>query len=99
MSNANASTSHVSSKPPGKSGRAVAGRVLMLGAAIAASGTALAQSPAGPVPQPADSSLTLHGITLYGIIDAGLQYESHGAPFSDYFAASSADIVQKNSNG
>jgi predicted porin len=71
----------------------------MLGAAIAASGTALAQSPAGPVPQPADSSLTLHGITLYGIIDAGLQYESHGAPFSDYFAASSADIVQKNSNG
>jgi predicted porin len=41
--------------------------------------------------------LTWHGITLYGIVDVGLQYETHGAPFSDYFMASSADIVQKNS--
>jgi predicted porin len=52
----------------------------------------------GPIPQPADGSLTLHGITLYGIVDIGLQYESHGAPFNDYFPAGSADIVQKNSN-
>src|SRR5471030_1553545 len=41
----------------------------------------------------------MNGITLYGIIDIGLQYESHGAPFSDYYPAGSADIVQKNSQG
>jgi predicted porin len=50
------------------------------------------------VAAPADDALTMKGITLYGIVDIGLQYESHGAPFSDYFPAGSADIVQKNSN-
>lgn len=44
-----------------------------------------------------DQGLTWHGITLYGIIDVGLQYETHGAPFSDYHPAGSANIVQKNS--
>ena len=48
---------------------------------------------------PGYESLTSHGITLYGIVDLGLQYQSHGAPISDYFPAGSADIVQKNSNG
>jgi len=46
---------------------------------------------------PADSTFTWKGITLYGIVDVGLQYDSHAAPFSDYFQAGSADIVQKNS--
>jgi predicted porin len=41
--------------------------------------------------------LTWHGITLYGIIDIGLQYENHGAPISDYFPAGGNDVVQKNS--
>ncbi len=40
----------------------------------------------------------MFGVTLYGIIDIGLQYDSHGAPFNDYFPAGSADIVQKDSN-
>lgn len=47
---------------------------------------------------PADDSLTIKGVTLYGIVDIGLQYQTHGAPISDYFVAGSADIVQKNSN-
>ncbi|MHB8476341.1 MAG: porin [Steroidobacteraceae bacterium] len=46
----------------------------------------------------ADDSLSWHGITLYGIVDVGLQDQSHGAPINDYFVAGSADIVQKNSN-
>jgi predicted porin len=79
-------------------GRALIGGALMLTASLTATGVAQAQSAAGPVAQPADDSLTLHGITLYGIVDVGLQYESHGVPFSDYFPASSADVVQKNSN-
>jgi predicted porin len=44
-----------------------------------------------------DEGLTWHGITLYGIVDVGFQYETHGAPFSDYHPAGSANIVQKNS--
>jgi len=74
------------------------GGALLLGAMLSATGVAQAQSSMGPVPQPADGSLTLHGVTLYGIVDIGLQYDSHGAPFNDYFPAGSADIVQKNSN-
>jgi predicted porin len=67
---------------------------------IAASG-AHAQS-AAPADSKADSkaddSLTYHGITLYGIVDIGLQYQTHGAPLSNYFPAGSSDIVQPNSN-
>ena len=69
---------------------------LALGAG-AVIGTAQAQSAVGPVVAPADGSLTYKGITLYGIVDVGLQYMEHGAPFSDYFQGGSADIVQKNS--
>ena len=36
-------------------------------------------------------------ITLYGVVDIGLQYDTHGAPFSDYRPAASANIVQKDS--
>ena len=56
-------------------------------------------SRAGADPQPRaaeDSSLTWKGITLYGIVDMGLQYDTHSAPFSDYFPAGSASIIQKN---
>jgi predicted porin len=66
---------------------------LLLGCVLStAAGVAGAQS-AAP-----DDSLTWHGITLYGIVDVGLQNQSHGAPINDYFVAGSADIVQKNSN-
>ena len=44
-----------------------------------------------------DTTLSWHGITLYGIIDVGLQYENHGAPFGDYHPATSENIVNKNS--
>src|ERR1700722_12746334 len=58
-------------------------------------------APANPTqpgaPPPTSTGLTWHGITLYGIVDIGLQYDTHAAPFSDYFMAGSADIVQKNS--
>jgi predicted porin len=54
-----------------------------------------AQSAGAPA---ADDALTYKGITLYGTVDLGLQYQTHGAPISDYFPAGSADIVQKNSN-
>ncbi len=66
---------------------------------LAATGVAQAQSMGAPATGAAsDESLTWHGITLYGIVDIGLQYDSHMAPISDYYPAGSGAVVQKNSN-
>jgi predicted porin len=83
----------------GRRGFSRFGGVLLAGAVLAAGGTARAQttSPTSP-PAPADQSLTWNGITLYGIVDVDMQYETHGAPFSNYFISGGSDIVQKNSN-
>jgi predicted porin len=43
-----------------------------------------------------DDSLTWHGITLYGVIDVGLQYDTHSAPFTPYRPAASGNIVRAN---
>ena len=43
-----------------------------------------------------DSLLSLHGLTLYGTLDIGLQYQTHAAPTSAYFPGGSGDFVQKN---
>ena len=71
--------------------------VCLAGAAHAQTTTAPPSPGAASAPAPTSSGLTWHGITLYGIVDVGLQYDTHAAPFSDYFMAGSADIVQKNS--
>lgn len=72
-------------------------RALMAAGALTVSFSAFAQKtgPSASVPQ--DESLTWHGITLYGVIDIGLQYQTHGAPLSDFRPAASGNIVQKNS--
>jgi predicted porin len=64
-------------------------------AALGAVGLAHAQTANVPAPA-ADDSLTWHGITLYGTVDIGLQYESHGAPFSNYYTPASTNIIQKS---
>ncbi len=69
----------------------------LLLAAVLVSGVAHAQSAMGPIPQPADGSLTVHGVTLYGIVDIGLQYDEHSAPFNDYHPAGSTNLVAKDS--
>jgi predicted porin len=74
----------------GRAGFVKAG--LALGSLLAMAGLAQAQT------VPADDSLTFKGVTLYGVVDLGLQYQTHGAPINDFFPAGSADIVQKNSN-
>ena len=66
----------------------------LLGALSLVASVAQAQSAAPP----ADDSLTWHGLTLYGIVDVGIQNQTHGAPISDYFVGGSAEVVQKNSN-
>ena len=62
---------------------------------FAAAGVVQAQT-AAPAPAKAeDSSLTWKGITLYGIIDIGVQYDTHSAPFSDYFPATSGSLPDR----
>jgi predicted porin len=73
-------------------------RVFLLAAVSLAVASVTQAQTSPPAPPPENQSLTMFGITLYGIVDIGLQYDSHGAPFSDYFPAGSADIVQKDSN-
>ena len=69
-------------------------RACLIAAALVAAGVAQAQT--APAGKSDDSSLTWKGITLYGIVDLGVQYDTHSAPFSDYFPPGSASIVQKN---
>jgi predicted porin len=81
-------------------GARLAGTCLLL-ASLAAGSLAQAQAqaptqPAAAPPPAASDSLTWKGITLYGIVDLGVQYDTHSAPFSDYFPAGSASLVQKN---
>src|SRR6202171_817884 len=69
---------------------------LVLVSAMTASVPALAQQKTGPGIT-GDDSLTWHGITLYGVVDIGLQYDTHSAPFTPYRPAASGNIVRQNS--
>src|SRR6266436_1041862 len=80
-------------------GIARVGGACVLAACWCAAAPAPAQSASTAAPKAPDSSLTWNGITLYGIVDVGLQYQTHGVPASDYFPAGTESIIQKNSNG
>ena len=74
---------------------------LLAAASLVAAGVAHAQTTTKPEPtvKSDDGSLTWKGITLYGIVDIGVMYQTHGTPISDYFPAGAAQPLQKNSNG
>jgi predicted porin len=44
-----------------------------------------------------DCPLTYYGITVYGTIDMGVGYESHGAPFNKDIITGVSELVQKTS--
>lgn len=70
-------------------------RAALLCAATMTSTAALAQAPSGD-----DASLTFHGITLYGTVDAGIQYDSASASSNDYHLAGGLEsIIAKNAAG
>jgi len=69
--------------------------VLLLSAATAV-GPVCAQQKTGPGIT-GDDSLTSHGITLYGVIDIGVQYDTHSAPFTPYRPSASGNVVRQNS--
>jgi predicted porin len=45
-----------------------------------------------------DGSLTFHGITLYGTVDIGVAYQSHGTPLSNSAGLGLEYLISKNSN-
>jgi predicted porin len=63
--------------------------------ALAVAVPAQAQQKSGPGIT-GDDSLTWHGVTLYGVIDVGVQYDTHSAPFTPYRPAASGNIVRQN---
>jgi predicted porin len=69
-----------------------------LALSIALAGS-VAQAENNPTPGSDDTSaLTWKGLTLYGNVDLGVQYQTHGATPSDYIAYSTEPVLQKNSN-
>ena len=65
--------------------------VISLGASL----PVLAQQKTGPGIT-GDDRLTWHGITFYGVIDIGVQFDTHSAPFTPYRPAASGNIVRQN---
>jgi predicted porin len=70
--------------------------LLLLAGALVHSAPAPAQQKTGPG-VPTEESLTWQGITLYGVVDLGVQYDTHSAPFTPYRPAASGNIVRNNS--
>jgi len=68
---------------------------VLLFSALAAASPARAQQKTGPGIT-GDDSLTWHGITLYGVIDIGVQFDTHSAPFTPYRPSASGNIVRQN---
>jgi predicted porin len=48
---------------------------------------------------PAECPLTWNGITLYGSIDIGAGYQTHGVPFNGAYPNGVEELISKNSNG
>lgn len=69
---------------------------LVLIGAVTTSTPAPAQQKTGPGITGEDS-LTRKGITFYGVVDIGFQYDTHSAPFTPYRPSASGDIVRQNS--
>src|ERR1700735_3191460 len=71
---------------------------ICLASAATVSVPALAQQKTGPGIT-GDDSLTWRGITLYGVIDIGYQFDTHSAPFTPYRPSASGNIVRQNDSG
>jgi predicted porin len=50
-------------------------------------------------PPAADDSLCWHGVCVYGLVDMGLGYQSHGAPLNSLSTVGVNYLISKQSNG
>ncbi len=87
---------HTHAAPKGAARKTLLRGAVLLAVSAAASTAAYAADVAPATP---DGTLTMFGVTLYGTVDVGLHYETHGAKLSDYHPAGNSDFIQKNSNG
>src|SRR5579859_5347416 len=74
--------------------------LLVPACAHAADGAGIVTPDTPPAPVKAESkgdSLTFRGITLYGVIDVGVAYQSHGVKLSGDFPPGLEYVVSKNS--
>src|SRR3984957_11322769 len=69
--------------------------IVLLAGAMTASLPARAQQKTRPGIT-GDEGLKWHGSTIYGVIDIGVQYDTHSAPFTPYRPAASGNIVRQN---
>ncbi len=93
MSNPNEPSATGASGARGHRGSALLRAAVLVG--IMSGVTAVAQADTAKT---ADGTFTMYGITLYGTLDVGAQFQSHGVPASDYFPPGTEALVQKNSN-
>jgi predicted porin len=94
VSNVNAPSAPRASGIRGNRGVALLRTAVLAGALSGVTAIALADTA-----KTTDGPLTWNGITLYGTVDASVQWQSHGVPSSDYFPPGTEAIIQKNSNG
>jgi predicted porin len=71
------------------------GQSVMLCVAISP-GFAAAAAPLPAASGLEDHLISAYGLTLYGTVDIGLQYDTHGVPVSDYYVAGTAAFIRPN---
>ncbi len=52
----------------------------------------------GTPPIPANQALTYLGVTLYGGVDLGVAYQTHGTPLSSTYGQGLEELISRNSN-
>ena len=52
----------------------------------------------GTPPIPANQALTYLGVTLYGGVDLGVAYQTHGTPLSSSYGQGLEELISRNSN-
>lgn len=73
-------------------------RVLVLGLMLIATSAHAADFPATNWKDPVPDNLTFYGVTIFGAIDVGGAYQTHGAGFSNYEVSGLAYNVYGNKN-
>ncbi len=81
-----------SSGPAAESGAGTVQEQRTAGAAPAAAAIG------GTPPIPANKALTYLGVTLYGTVDLGIGYQTHGTPLNSIYGSGVEELISRNSN-
>ena len=84
--------------PPSPGGQTASGGAPTARESLAASAATPIQAIGGTPPVPAAKALTYMGVTLYGTVDLGVTYQTHGTPLNSIYAPSLEYLISKNSN-